>query len=59
MSPTRLSKTLRSPDMDRETIASPPVQVFPTCWKGMPEPSVQVVTAFRASTSPKEQPCEL
>lgn len=31
LSLTRLSKTLRAPDMDRETIASPPVQVLPTC----------------------------
>ena len=44
--------------MDKETIASPPVQVFPTCWKGTPAPSVQVVTALRASTSPAEEPCQ-
>lgn len=54
LSPTLLSKIFRSPDSDRETISSPCVQVFPTCWNSTAVPSVQVVTAFLLSTSPSE-----
>lgn len=48
----RLSNMFRSPNIETETMASPPVHVLPTCWKATPEPMVQVVTALRASTSP-------
>jgi hypothetical protein len=53
LSPLRLSKTFRSPDMESETMSSAPDQTFPTCWSSIFVPSVQVVTALRASTSPR------
>lgn len=52
LSPTRLSKMLRSPDIESETMLSSSVHVLPTCWWATLEPSDQVTCAFFVSTSP-------
>jgi len=52
-SDTRLSKMLRSLDIDKETISSPSVHVPPTCWLSIPGPSDHDVTSLLASTSPR------
>jgi len=52
LSDTRLSKMLRSLDIDRETSSSPSVHVPPTCWLSIPGPSDHDVTSLLAPTSP-------